>query len=287
MTNSEPESNPPRQSAPQSPTTGIPLPLQLLVAAVLLPASAFLISWSLIIITNNLDVAYALGVSDNLVSGLVIGGSGLITGLVVALVSNRRAWGLVLPPAAGLMAGVAIYLGFVVFESGETVEIDGLGLITIGLGQVIAIVAATRLAGVTLAGVFVAIMAVGVGAAGLIQAIPEDPAEVVLVLDVYTVDETTGTCSGAEELAGVVEGSDVLLLELPQVSGRSSEVGSVVLPEGFEEGGGCLFDLGNPLGVSARGYENIDFLPESDPGVPYSISLEGNQVIVNLHHSES
>jgi hypothetical protein len=160
MTNSEPESNPPRQSAPQSPTTGIPLPLQLLVAAVLLPASAFLISWSLIIITNNLDVAYALGVSDNLVSGLVIGGSGLITGLVVALVSNRRAWGLVLPPAAGLMAGVAIYLGFVVFESGETVEIAGLGLITIGLGQVIAIVAATRLAGVALAGVFVATMAV-------------------------------------------------------------------------------------------------------------------------------
>lgn len=285
MATSEPESN--NQPAARSTRAGISLPLQLVIATVLLPASAILVAWFLVIFTNNLDVAYALGVSDSLVLGLVIGGGGLITGLVVALLSRRRGWGLVAPPAAGLIVGVGIYLGFVVFEPGEMVEVDGLGLITIGLGQVTAIVATTRLALVPLAGMFVAVIAVGVGAAAVIQAIPEGPAEVLLVLDVYTVDETTGTCSGAEELVGVVAGSDVLLLELPEVSGRPSEVGSVVLPEGFEDGGGCVFDLGNPLGVPAGGYENIDFLPESDPGVPYSVGFQGNQVIVHLHHAES
>lgn len=285
MSSSEPESN--HQPGAQSTGAGISLPLQLIVAAVLLPASAILVAWSLIIFANNLDVAHALGISDNLVLGLVIGGAGLITGLVVALLSTRRGWGLIAPPVAGLIVGVGIYLGFVAFEPGEVVEIDGLGLITIGLGQVIAIVGTTRLAPIPLAGMFIAVMAVGVGAAAVIQAIPEAPAEVMLVLDVYTVDETTGTCSGAEELAGVVEGSEVLLLELPEGAGRATEVGSVVLPEGFERGGGCMFDLGNPFGGPADGYENIDFLPESDPGVPYGISIQGNQVIVNLHHAES
>lgn len=282
MTSSEPESN--NQPTAQSTRAGVSLPLQLVIAAVLLPASAFFVGWSLIIFANNLDVAFALGISDNLVLGLVIGGAGLITGLIVALLSKRRGWGLVAPPAAGLIVGVGIYLGFVAFEPGEVVEINGLGLITIGLGQVIAIVGTTRLAPIPLAGAFIAVMAVGVGAAAVIQAIPEAPAEVLLVLDVYTVDETTGTCSGAEELAGVVEGSEVLLLG---TSGRATEVGSVVLPEGFERGGGCMFDLGNPLGVPADGYENVDFLPESDPGVPYGIIIQGNQVLVNLHHAES
>lgn len=282
MTSPEPESNDPPTA--QSTRAGVSLPLQLVIAAVLLPASAFFVGWSLIIFANNLDVAFALGISDNLVLGLVIGGAGLITGLIVALLSKRRGWGLVAPPAAGLIVGVGIYLGFVAFEPGEVVEINGLGLITIGLGQVIAIVGTTRLAPIPLAGAFIAVMAVGVGAAAVIQAIPEAPAEVLLVLDVYTVDETTGTCSGAEELAGVVEGSEVLLLG---TSGRATEVGSVVLPEGFERGGGCMFDLGNPLGVPADGYENVDFLPESDPGVPYGIIIQGNQVLVNLHHAES
>lgn len=277
MTSSEPESN--NQPAAQSTSAGISLPLQLVIAALLLPASAFFVGWFLIVFANNLDVAFALGISDNLVLGMVIGGAGLVTGLFVALLSKRRGWGLIAPPAAGLIVGVGIYVGFVAFEPGEVVEINGLGLVTIGLGQVIAIVATTRLAPIPLAGAFIAVMAVGVGAAAVIQAIPEAPTEVLLVLDVYTVDETTGTCSGAEELAGVVEGSEVFLLG---TSGRPAEVGSVVLPEGFERGGGCMFDLEDPLGAPADGYENIDFLPESDPDVPYGISIQGNQVIINL-----
>ncbi len=117
MPSSEPDSN--HQPAAQPSRAGISLPLQLIVAAVLLPASAVLVGWFLIILANNLDVAFALGISDNLVLGLVIGGAGLITGLVVALLSTRRGWGLAAPSAAGLLVGVGIYLGFVAFEPGR------------------------------------------------------------------------------------------------------------------------------------------------------------------------
>jgi hypothetical protein len=256
------------------------------LTAVLLPSSSFLIAWALIVVTNNLDVAHALGISDVLVTGLVIAGSGLVTGLVVALVSSLAGWKRLSPPVAGLVVGLGIYLGFVAFEPREIVEIGGLALITIGVGQASAIVASTRLTGLALVAVVPSIVVLGIGAAGFIQAIPAAPAEVLLVLDVYTVDETTGVCSGVEELAGVVEGSSVSLLELPEVSGRTTQVGSVVLPEGFEGDGGCMFELGNPLGRPAAGYDNIDFLPESDPGVPYGIRIEGNRVIVNLERAE-
>ena len=256
------------------------------LTVVLVPSSSILIAWALIVATNNLDVAHALGVSDNLVTGLVIAGGGLVAGLVVALVSGLGGWRLLSPPFAGLVTGAAIYLGFVAFEPGEIVEIGVFALITIGLGQASAIVASTRLAGLALVAVVPAIVALGVGAAGYIQAIPAAPAEVVMVLEVYTVDETTGVCSGVEELEGVVEGSNVILLEFPEASGQATEVGSVVLPEGFEVGGGCMFELGDPLGRPAAGYANIDFFPESDPGVPYVIELEGNRVVVNLERAE-
>jgi hypothetical protein len=289
MTTAKPEPEIAPESETQVRRVGVSLPMLMIVAVVLLPSSGILVSWSLIVITNNLDVAFALGVSDALVNGFVIGASGLITGFVVALVAGEKEWGLVGPPVAGLIVGVGIYLGFAAFEPGEMLEVGGLGLITIGIGQVIAIVAFTRIAGASLVGLGVAgaVILVGVGAAGLIQAIPPAPAEVLLVLDVYTVEGTTGKCSGAGELAGVVEGSELLLLDYSEASGRPTEVGSVVLPEGMEGGGGCRFELGNPLGLPVTGYESIDFFPDSDPGVPYSMSIEGNRVMVNLNRAES
>jgi hypothetical protein len=287
MTTSEPERKSPRQPTPELSRASWSLPRLLVVTALLLPSSAVLVTWTLIIVTNNLDVAFALGVSDTLVTGLVVAASGLVTGFIAGLIATLRGWRLVGPPVAGLIVGLGIYIGFAAFEPGEIVEVGGLGLLTIGFGQVVAIVVSTRIAGLPLVGVVVAVMALGIGAAGLIQAIPPAPAEVWLVLDVYTVEETTGRCSGAGELAGVVEGSEVLLLESPEASGLPIEVGSVVLPEGSEGGGGCRFELGNPLGLPVAGYERIDFVPESDPGVPYGVSLEGNHVIVTLHRAES
>lgn len=286
MATSEPGPNISPRSTAEPRTAGLSLLTTVVLAAVLLPASAILVTWSLIIVVNNLDVAFALGVSDTFLNGLVIAASGLVTGLIVALVASKRGWGLAGPPLGGMVVGLGIYLGFAAFEPGEMLEVGGLDLITLGIGQVTAIVASTRVAGPPLAGAVLAIMALGIAAAGLIQSIPPAPAEVLLVLDVYTVEDTTGRCSGAGELAGVVEGTEVLLFELPETVGRATEVGSVVLPEGFEGGGGCLFELGNPLGLPVAGYEDIDFSPESDPGVPYSVSFEGDRVIVNLHRAE-
>jgi hypothetical protein len=246
----------------------------------------FLVAWALIAGTNNLDVAYALGVSDTLVTGFIVASGGMATGLVVARVAGLRGWKLLAPPVAALIVGVGIYLSFAAFETGEVVDAGNLDLITVGIGEVIAIVVATRIAIGPLLGVIVAILALGIGSARFIQAIPEAPAEVLLVLDVYSLDDDIGECSGADELARVVEGSEVSLIEYQEGSGLPTKVGTVILSKGFERGGECVFELGNPLGRPAAGYENIDVQLESELGVPYSQSLQGNRVIVKLHRAE-
>lgn len=280
----EAESRP--STSPGLSRAGASVVRQVVVAALLLPFSAIVFVWALIMVTNNLDVAYALGVPDDFVTGLVVGVAGLVAGLGVVLVSRLRGWRLVGPPAAGLVVGVGICLGFVAFERGAPLELAGLALITIGTGQLIAIVAAARLTGPSLAGVLVGVVGLGVGSASLLQAIPPPPAEVLLILDVYQVEQSTGECSGAGELAGIGKGSEVVLLEAPESSGMPTELGFVVLPAGTENDGSCRFELGNPLNRPVDGYANIDFHPESDPNVPYSIASEGNRVIVNLEHAE-
>lgn len=287
MTRSEPETEDQRKKMAEPPRPAVSLVGLTLAAAVALPTSLFIVAWALIIVTNNLDVAYALGVSDTFLSGLLVAASGLIAGLVVALISKRRGWALAGPPVVGAIVGLGIYLGFVSFEQGGVLEVGRLGLVTIGVGQMIAIVAATRITGRRLTGLVAGVLVLGVGVVGIARAIPPAPAEVMLVLDVYTVVDSTGECAGADGLAGLVEGSEVSLLELPGTLGQSTEVGSVTLPKGYEEGGACVFELGDPLGRSVMGYADIDFLPESDPGVPHSVSLEGGRVVVDLHPSES
>jgi len=285
MSTSEPGPNLRPRPDPELSTAGVSVLRLLGAAAVLLPLSMFLVGWALIVVTNNLDVAYALGVSDTLVTWFIVASSGMATGLVVARVAGLRGWKLLAPPVAALIVGVGIYLSFAAFETGEVVDAGNLDLITVGIGEVIAIVAATRIAIGPLLGVIVAILALGIGSARFIQAIPEAPAEVLLVLDVYSLDDT-GECSGADELARVVEGSEVSLIEYQEGSGLPTEVGTVILSKGFERGGECVFELGNPLGRPAAGYENIDVQLESELGVPYSQSLQGNRVIVKLHRAE-
>lgn len=268
-------------------SAGVSLATLVVVAVALLPSTAILAAWALIIVTRNLDVAFALGVSDTFVNGVVVAASGLVTGTVVALVGGARRWWLVVPPAVGVIVGLGILLGFVGFAWGEGTDVGGLGLVVVAIGQVIAIVVSTRVTFHTVVGVAGAAIGLGMLVAGVVQAIPEPPAEVLLVLDVYTVDGTTGKCSGADEVAGVVEGSEVLLLEYHEVSGRPTELGSISLLAGVEGRGGCMFELGNPLGRPASGYENIDFIPESEPMVPYGVTLEGKRVIITMFGSES
>ena len=77
-----------------------------------------------------------------------------------------------------------------------------------------------------------------------------------------------------------MEGSRILLIEFA----NGTEVGSLVLPTGTEENTGCVFELGDPLGLSPSEYgEMIGLVPESgDPNVARSTNLEGHRVIITM-----
>ena len=77
-----------------------------------------------------------------------------------------------------------------------------------------------------------------------------------------------------------MEGARILLIEF----GNGTEVGSLVLPTGTEENTGCVFELGDPLGLSPSEYgEMIGLVPESgDPNVAISTNLEGHRVIITM-----
>lgn len=201
----------------------------------------------------------------------------LFTGIILIAGSLWLAWAAV----AVLVDSFTIYRGY-----------------EVGLGRVLALVyfvlvaaiaylgvKLTRSSGKTLVGVVGGLMLAGIAAAAaaMMQAIPEPPAEVMLVLKEYTVDQSTGECSGAGELSQVVEGSKILVMQVPETAGRPVEIDSVALPAGSEGREGCVFELGNPLGRPVGGYENIDFEPASQRfHFQKSVAFEGHRVIVKL-----
>ena len=250
------------------------------VSVVAPPIMIFATTVGLLLVTNSLDPAFELGISDNLLNGILIGLVGLLAGIVVALVARSGGVKLVLPPLVGLFVGVAIYLAFVAFEAGEYVELDRSRQVIIWIGLSASLFLATRLTGYALVGAVTTAVIVGIGVGAVLQAIPEPTTEVVLILADYTVDETTGECSGSGELSEVMEGSRILLIEFA----NGTEVGSLVLPTGTEENTGCVFELGDPLGLSPTEYgEMIDLVPESgDPNVAVSTNLEGHRVIITM-----
>lgn len=244
------------------------------------PVMFFATTVGLLLVTNSFDPAFELGISDTLLNGILIGLDGLLAGIVVALVARMRGAKLVLPPLVGLLVGVAIYLAFVAFEAGEYVELDLRRLVILWIGLSASLFLATRLTGYALVGAATTAVLVGIGVGAVLQATPEPTTEVVLILADYTVDETTGGCSGSGELSEVVEGSRILLIEFS----NGKEVGSLVLPTGTEENTGCVFELGDPLGLSPTEYgEMIGLVPESgDPNVAISTNLEGHRVIITM-----
>ncbi len=217
------------------------------VASVLAPPVMFIAAVvGLILVTNSLDPAFELGISDTLLNGILIGLGGLLAGIVVAQVARMRGGRLAVPPAVGLIVALAIYLAFAAFEPGEYLEPGTSLQVTLWIGQSVSIFLATRLTGYALVGAATTAVLVGIGVGAVLQAIPEPTTEVVLILADYTVDETTGGCSGSGELSEVVEGSRILLIEFA----NGTEVGSLVLPTGTEENTGCVFELGDPLGLT-------------------------------------
>ncbi|HUG33078.1 MAG TPA: hypothetical protein VMM14_09340 [Acidimicrobiia bacterium] len=266
--------------------TGASIGALIAVVMVLIPVSAIAMAWALIAVTNNLDVAFALGVSDVFLVGIFVAASGLIAGVAAALLSGLEGWNRIVPPVVGLLAGLGTYLAFALFEQGARLDTDDLGLIaTVWLAQATAIVMATRLVGHRLVAAVAAVAVVGIGVAATVQSIPEPPAEVTLVLEEYTVD-ATGSCVGAGELSQFAGGLEVEVLELPETSGQPTELATIVLPPGVEEPPGCVFDLGNPLGTTLAGYVNVDFRPATDPNSAMTSRFEGHRMIITYFGSE-
>jgi hypothetical protein len=105
----------------------------------------------------------------------------------------------------------------------------------------------------------------GIGIGLVFQPGPEPNADLSLVLtdEDYSVDSTTGECSGSNDFANVVEGSTASLVGSDEIE----ELGPVVLGAGVEithtsetahllwngADTGCLFELGaDELGASAH-----------------------------------
>ena len=73
------------------------------VSVVAPPVMFFATGVGLLLVTNSFDPAFELGISDTLLSGILIGLVGLLAGIVVGLVARMRGADLVLPPLVGLL----------------------------------------------------------------------------------------------------------------------------------------------------------------------------------------
>lgn len=143
--------------------------LLVVLVAVLLPSFGLLSALALVIVTNSLDPAFELGVSDTFMNGLLVASSGVLAGVFGGLLAKTRGWSLVSPPMAGLFVGLGIFLTIAASGSGERFD-NHFGLLaTVWIGQGAGIVLATRFAGLTLAGAVGVLVVVGIGVAAVIQ----------------------------------------------------------------------------------------------------------------------
>jgi len=91
---------------------------------------------------------------------------------------------------------------------------------------------------------------------------------------------------------GVAEGSVLFAFD-----SSGAEVRSMVLPAGIEiiegedpsflvfpseEATGCMFDLGDPLGLEIDEYSQLDLFHESDPDVGQGGTTEGHRLIITF-----
>lgn len=272
--------------------------LKVAVVSVLAPVVGFIVSVILLITAvNNLDVASALGVSDAFAMGIPVVSGGVLAGLVVGLVAGIRGKKLAVPPMTGVIVGIAIYLAFLALDMRP--EAGWMPFWAVWAGQSVGIFLATWLAGFALAAAAVVAILVGVGTVAAIEALPEPPLEVFLVLNDYTVDETTGECSGSGALASVVEGSRVSLIDSsgPIIDLSATPVESRVLPSGTaitrdadpaflfaatNQDAGCLFIWADP-GLELSDYWDVYPIPESgDLDAGWGIHVSGQRVVFTL-----
>lgn len=239
---------------------------------------AFFFGLGLIAVTG--DPAVTLGISEDLLNVLLVGVTGLLAGTVVGLIDQRWGASLLVPASAGLVVGPVIYAAFLAFSTDES-DFSNIQLV-IWLGISVAIFVTTQTSGYAMVGSVAAVGLVGMGAAAFIQSQPEPPVGVVVVVEDYSVDESSGECSGDGEASEVAAGNIMVFVD----QRTAEEVASVVLEAGSVAGSGCRFDLGDPLGLEAAEYaEFISVDPESgELAVGGSSSFEGNTVVHRIEN---
>lgn len=229
-------------------------------------------------------------ITDAQAAAALIALSGFVGGVLVGLIARMRGLSLLIPGfTAGLVGGL-FGLGLAVFDLSGSWR-DGFFWASIWLAVSAAVFLSTRLTGYALVGSIAAIVGLGVGGGALVASIPEPPAELVLILQNYEDDETGEGCKGyVEKLSGeateVGEGTLLYLHEAPTVSGETfSVVSEVVLGQGQPSPSGCVFELGDPLGLPVLEYAEISIAPESGEwSESVTVTLEENRMVTRVEN---
>lgn len=204
---------------------------------------------------------------------LLIALAGLSAGIVVGILAKQRGTALVVTAAAGFVVGPII---FAAVGSRGSVTAQ---LVT-WLGVSASILLSTRLSGYAMVGSLAAVVLVGVGAGALVRSLPEAPLAVVVIVEGYTVDGSTGECSGVGEASEIAAGKSISFVD----DRTGGDVGSALLEPGMETDSACRFDLGDPLGLPAHESDFILLDPAYHGAFGYSTSFDGNRVVIRLQN---
>lgn len=255
-------------------------------------------------LAGGLDVAHELGIGDRPVNLIALSGGLVAAGLFFArLLKASGAWLVV--AATWLPAIVAQWVAWMILD---TVDLDTetlvIGAVSLAIGQFVAVNTTqsrsmyaapstsglrgwmTRLWGVLAGGILMGI-ALGVLTGLTITDVPAGPPELYLVIDDYSVDASTGECSGSGEVSGVIADSRLLISDapLPEEAEEGEGVLAVVLPAGKENSDiatGCLFALGDPLELEVQDYATLSYWHESDPNVGQGTNVEDHRIFISL-----
>jgi hypothetical protein len=260
------------QSDPRSQDVGGRGWVGIAVASLAFPIlSVFLLAFTFIAVLG--DPAVTLGISEALLNGVLVVLSGLLAGIMVGVIDQRRGLALLVPAVAGLVVGLTFYSAFSGFGRNGEFDFSGVAQIVTWLGVSAAIFITTQLSGYGMVGSVLAVSLVGAAAAVVVGSLPEAPVELVVVLESgYEIDEAAGTCWGVGELSELAEDTRLLLVNV------NGEMGSVVLPVGSDDEG-CVFELGDQLGLSPSEYSGLHVTFESGEPMSGGMSEDGNRVV--------
>ena len=83
--------------------------LRVVLSSALAPIVIFFIASLVLLMAGGLDPASTFNVSDEVLGGILIGASGLVSGVIVGLFGGLRGWRLAAPAIAGGAVGLAVF----------------------------------------------------------------------------------------------------------------------------------------------------------------------------------